>query len=135
MNASILNGKDRRKLDPLHEQCPLKAAVDVIGGRWKPSILYDLLGGPKRFSELQRSLTGVKAQTLTVQLRELENDGVVRRNVFPEVPPRVEYELTAHGRTLAPLLGSLRAWGEAHLRQAARNNGGTDAQRVRPQKS
>ena len=95
--------------------CPIEAALDVIGGKWKPLILWHLCGGIKRFSELQRELPGVNAKMLTRQLRELEGDGLVMRTVYPEVPPRVEYAITGFGRTLVPVMEALCAWGLEYL--------------------
>lgn len=94
--------------------CPTLATVSVIGGKWKIPILYMLLGGPQRPSTLQRRLPGVNRQVLTAQLRELEQDQVVGRTEYGEVPPRVEYYLTEFGLTLAPALGALYRWGEEH---------------------
>lgn len=104
-----------RKIDWLQEQCPIKATVDVIGGRWKPLILFYLLNQPKRFSALRKDIPGVTAQMLTLQLRQLEADGIVARRIRAEVPVRVEYRLTTYGRTLSTLLGDMRKWGEQHL--------------------
>lgn len=104
-----------RKIDWLQEQCPIKATVDVIGGRWKPLILFYLLDQPKRFSALRKDIPGVTAQMLTLQLRQLEADGIVARRIRAEVPVRVEYRLTTYGRTLSTLLGDMRKWGEQHL--------------------
>lgn len=104
-----------QKIDWLQDQCPIKATVDVIGGRWKPLILYYLLGQPKRFSALRKDIPGVTAQMLTLQLRHLEADGIVARNIHAEVPARVEYELTTYGKTLSTLLRAMRKWGEEHL--------------------
>ena len=105
-----------QKIDPLRDECPVRAALDVIRGRWKPSILWELNCGTKRFSELQAALLpGVTAQALTVQLRQLEADGVVERTVYPEVPVRVEYSLTQHGRGLSNVMDQLEIWGKAYL--------------------
>ena len=95
--------------------CPVEAALDVIGGKWKPLILWHLCDETKRFSELQRELPSVNAKMLTKQLRELEEDGIVRRTVSPEVPPRVEYAVTEFGRTLLPVMEALCAWGTQYL--------------------
>jgi DNA-binding HxlR family transcriptional regulator len=94
-----------------HYGCPVEASLAVIGGRWKGVILFHLLDGTKRFNELRRHLPDVTQRVLTLQLRELEEDGVVRREVFPEVPPRVEYSLTELGQSLGPLLHAIREWG------------------------
>src|SRR5215469_7365504 len=106
-----------RKIDWLQDQCPIKATVDVIGGRWKPLILFYLLGRPKRFSVLRKDIPGVTAQMLTLQLRQLEADGIVTRSVYAEVPVRVEYQLTTYGKTLSTLLQGMRKWGEQHLKR------------------
>ena len=105
------------KLDKLRDQCPVKAAIDVIRGRWKPSILFELKDATRRFSELRAALPEVTAQILTVQLRQLEADEVVTRTVYPEVPVRVEYELSAFGRTLSTIMEELEVWGETYLRR------------------
>jgi DNA-binding HxlR family transcriptional regulator len=107
--------KYAKKIDWLQDQCPIKATVDVIGGRWKPLILYYLLDQRKRFSALRRDIPGVTAQMLTLQLRQLEADGIVVRKIHAEVPVRVEYGLTAYGKTLSTLLRGMRKWGEQHL--------------------
>ena len=101
--------------DRLRENCPVKAAIDVIRGRWKPSLLYELCGGTKRYCDLQCALPGITAQVLTVQLRQLEADGVVVRTVFPEVPSRVEYGLTDLGRALSKVMDELETWGIRYL--------------------
>ena len=99
-----------------HDNCKAELALKVIQGRWKLLILRELLEGVRRFSDLQRALAdvqqGVSQKVLTAQLRELEADGVLKRTVYPEVPPRVEYALTELGRELVPVLEGLHAWGE-----------------------
>jgi DNA-binding HxlR family transcriptional regulator len=104
-----------QKIDRLQDQCPIKATVDVIGGRWKPLILFYLLDQPKRFSALRKDIPGVTAQMLTLQLRQLEADGIVARSIHAEVPVRVDYALTPYGKTLSTLLRNMRKWGEQHL--------------------
>ncbi len=94
--------------------CPVDATLDVIGGRWKGVLLYLLLDGPRRFGELRRLLPEVTQRMLTLQLRELEADGVVRREVYPEVPPKVEYSLTDFGHSLEPILLQMRNWGQEY---------------------
>ncbi len=84
--------------------CPVEAALEVVGGKWKGVILYHLDQRIYRFSEFQRVMSGVTQRMLTKQLRELEDDGLISRTVFPEVPPRVEYEMTEYGKTLTPVL-------------------------------
>ncbi len=95
--------------------CPIEAAFDVIGGRWKGVLLYHLLEGPKRNSELRRRIRGITPRVLARQLRELEAAGVIARTIYPEVPPRVEYALTPFGRKLEPMLLDVRDWGETYL--------------------
>jgi DNA-binding HxlR family transcriptional regulator len=97
--------------------CAVEAALGVIGGRWKGVVVYWLLGGKLRFGELRRKLPNCTERMLTVQLRELEEDGLVTRTVHAEVPPRVEYELTAFGKSLEPILFALREWGERYKRR------------------
>lgn len=94
------------------QRCPVELAMEVVGGKWKLVILEHLGTGVHRFGELQRALPGVTARMLTRQLRELEADGIVGRTVYAEVPPKVEYRLSDLGRSLAPVLGGLRHWGE-----------------------
>jgi DNA-binding HxlR family transcriptional regulator len=106
----MIHAKDGRTY-----HCPVEAALDVIGGKWKPLILWHLGDNVLRFGELQRSLPGVNAKMLTKQLRELEKDGVIRRTLYPEVPPRVEYTITDFGRTLIPILQALCTWGATYL--------------------
>ncbi|MFD3445963.1 winged helix-turn-helix transcriptional regulator [Microbacteriaceae bacterium 4G12] len=91
--------------------CPVEAAVEVIGGKWKGVILYHLLDGTKRFNELKRLNTNITQRMLTLQLRELEADGIVHREVYREVPPKVEYSLTEVGQTLRPIILLMREWG------------------------
>jgi DNA-binding HxlR family transcriptional regulator len=86
--------------------------MSVLGGVWKPVLVFHLLEGRLRFNALCRLTPNATARMVTLQLRELEADGVINRIVYPEVPPRVEYELTDFGRTLEPILTSLRDWGE-----------------------
>ena len=94
--------------------CPVEAALEVIGGKWKGLALYHLADGPHRFSALKRLCGSVTQRTLTKQLRELEADGLLTRTVYPVVPPKVEYALTAKGEALIPILRALREWGAAH---------------------
>lgn len=95
--------------------CGLDAAVAVVGGKWKPMILWTLSEGERRFGELRRALPGISEKMLVQQLRELEADGVVHREVYREVPPRVEYSLTGLGASLNRALLPLGDWGEEHI--------------------
>lgn len=87
--------------------CPVEATLDLIDGKWKAIILYHLLKGTLRFNELRRRLAKITQRMLTRQLRELEEVGLVSRTIFAEVPPRVEYALTAHGQSLEPVIRAL----------------------------
>ena len=102
-----------KRLDS-RSDCAVETTLSVIGGLWKPLILFNLLGGKKRFMELSRLIPHATQRMLTLQLRDLEADGVVARHVFAEVPPKVEYVLTDFGQSLAPILGTLRDWGERY---------------------
>ncbi|WP_187688645.1 winged helix-turn-helix transcriptional regulator [Nocardia wallacei] len=96
--------------------CGIDAAMDVVGGKWKVLILWELENnGVRRFGELRRNLPGVSEKMLIQQLRELEQDGIVHREVYPEVPPRVEYSLTEQGRALDRALAPLGAWGRERM--------------------
>lgn len=99
--------------------CPVEATLDVVGGRWKAVILFHLMDGTKRFGDLRRFLPKVTQRMLTLQLRQLEKDGIIHRRVYAEVPPRVEYSLTDFGRTLEPTLKAMLAWGETYERRIA----------------
>jgi DNA-binding HxlR family transcriptional regulator len=94
--------------------CPVKLTASIIGGKWKPSLLFHLEGHTRRFCELQRLIPGLTKKMLTQHLRELERDGIIRRKVYAEVPPRVEYSLTRHGESLKPILKLMSAWGNRH---------------------
>ncbi len=97
-----------------HSNCPVKLTASIIGGKWKPPLLFHLDGRTRRFCELQRLIPGLTKKMLTQHLRELERDGIVRRKVYAEVPPRVEYSLTRHGESLKPILKLMSAWGNRH---------------------
>ncbi|MDO4640223.1 MAG: helix-turn-helix domain-containing protein [Neisseria sp.] len=91
--------------------CPVSTTLGIIGGKWKVLILYHLNGHTCRFNELQRLMPAVTQRMLTLQLRELESDGIVHREVYPQVPPKVEYSLTEFGRTLIPVIEAMHSWG------------------------
>lgn len=94
--------------------CEVATTLEVIGGRWKAVILFHLMKGTMRFGELRKRLPSVTQRMLTLQLRELERDGVVLRVVYPQVPPKVEYSLTEFGQSLVPVLVAMRDWGRNH---------------------
>jgi DNA-binding HxlR family transcriptional regulator len=95
--------------------CPVARTLDVIGERWTLLILRDLfVKGPRRFQDLQESLAGIAPNTLSARLKDLEANGIVARRLYREHPPRLEYQLTDRGRTLGPVMKSLREWGRRH---------------------
>ena len=96
----------------LKTKCPAEVTVNIIGGRWKLLILYHLFQGVKRFSELQRSVSGITQKMLTQQLREMEKDGLVHREIYPQVPPKVEYSLTPLGESLRSVVDTMSRWGK-----------------------
>jgi len=96
-------------------QCPVDAAVSVIAGRWKGTILWRLCDGPMRTGELRRSIPGITERMLIRHLQELVADGIINRHDAQEVPPRVTYSISEYGQTLVPLVGQLCNWGEAHM--------------------
>lgn len=95
--------------------CTIEASMCFIGGKYKPIILWHLIDGKKRFSELQRLLPQATPRMLTLQLRELEEDQLIHREVYPVVPPKTEYSLTELGKTLIPLIKELREWGKFYF--------------------
>ncbi len=109
MSEELLTKKNRPYV------CSLDAAVDVIDGKWKVLILWALHDQPRRFGETKRLLPGISEKVLAQQLRELEADGVVHREVYDEVPPKVEYSLTDSGLALTAVLGPLGAWGTRRM--------------------
>ncbi len=96
--------------------CSVEATVSVMGGRWKPVIIFKLLQhGVLRFGQFKKEINGITERMLTNQLRELEADKIVSRKVYAEVPPRVEYSLTTYGKTLQPIMVAMRDWGAEHM--------------------
>jgi DNA-binding HxlR family transcriptional regulator len=102
--------------------CPVAATIAVIGGRWKPTILFHLKDGPRRFNQLRQLVPGITQRMLTLQLRALEEDGIVQRTVSAHVPPQVEYAFTPRGITLGPILEAMERWGESNGSHAARRH-------------
>ncbi|MFE3546433.1 winged helix-turn-helix transcriptional regulator [Nocardia sp. NPDC059177] len=100
--------------DADHGTCGMSLAIEVIGGKWKMHLMWVLGDGPRRFGEIRRLLAGVSEKVLTENLRQLEAAGVVHREIYAEIPPRVEYSLTALGETLRVALSPLEVWGEAN---------------------
>ncbi|GAB3583620.1 winged helix-turn-helix transcriptional regulator [Hymenobacter daeguensis] len=106
------------------DYCPILPALEVIGGKWKPLVVYHIYLGAQRFGELQRRIPAISKTMLTQQLRELERDGLLHRQVFAEVPSRVEYTLTETGLTLLPVLKAIGAWGRQLKEQQFAPSGG-----------
>lgn len=105
----------RKTPPPPGPRCPVTACLSVLGGKWKPILVYLIANDCNRFGAMSRAVAGITKQMLTLQLRELEADGVISRTVYPEVPPRVEYRLTELGRSTFPVIDAMRAWGETYL--------------------
>lgn len=101
-------------MDKILPDCPVETTLQLIGDKWKVLIIRDLLTGTKRFNELMRSVTGITQKVLTSHLRSMETAGLVTRTVYPEVPPKVEYNLTETGFSLKPILDSMVAWGTTY---------------------
>jgi DNA-binding HxlR family transcriptional regulator len=110
MNKETINSNCQDK------PCPVETTLSIISGKWKGIILYRLIGGKMRFNELNRVMTNITHRTLTLQLRQLEQDGVVKRTVYAEVPPRVEYELTTLGLSMEPIIKAMYDWGFDYLK-------------------
>jgi len=108
----IIDGKEMvYKLRGTEFHCAMDVTMNFIGGKWKTVVLWYLRKEKKRFSELRRLIPGITEKMLSLQLKQLEQDGIVERIVYPEVPPRVEYRMTPFGRTLTPLLEEVAKWG------------------------
>jgi DNA-binding HxlR family transcriptional regulator len=105
------------------DSCPVCRTAEVVCGKWTLLIIRDLAAGRSRFCELERSLHGISPRTLSLRLRALEEEGIVERHTYPEVPPRVEYDLTDKGRALVPLIEDMRAYGERWLRDCPSEDG------------
>jgi DNA-binding HxlR family transcriptional regulator len=97
------------------ESCPVSACAEILGGKWTILVIRDLADGRCRFCELERSLEGISPRTLSLRLRALEEQGIVERKTFPQVPPRVEYSLTEKGEALVPIIDGMRAYGRRWL--------------------
>lgn len=95
--------------------CPVTYCMSMVGGKWKPIIIYLISKGANRFGVLHRAIEGISKQMLTKQLRELEKDGLLHREIFAEIPPRVEYTISEKGKSLFPIIDAMQKWGEQHL--------------------
>ena len=101
-----------------HYRCSVEATVSMIGGKWKPIILFHLLSGEKRFGQLRKLVGGITERMLTHQLKELEKDKLIIRKAFPEIPPKVEYRLSERGKSLIPILELMAKWGSENVERA-----------------
>ena len=117
-NNTIIGNKEvttEKKIIFDENSCPVTATMKVLGGKWKPILINAIyLTAPARFGELKRSVKGITQSMLTQQLRELEDDGLISRKIYAEIPPRVEYTLTEFGLTLSPIMQSMAKWGEEY---------------------
>ena len=115
----------KKNIYPNKEGCPVEFTLDVIGGKWKGILFYHMIEGKKRFNEFRRICPSITQRMLTLQLRELEADGIVHREVYQQVPPKVEYSLTEFGRTLEPIVLQMKEWGESNrdVLESYRTNG------------
>lgn len=115
----------KKNIYPNKEGCPVEFTLDVIGGKWKGILFYHMIEGKKRFNEFRRICPNITQRMLTLQLRELEADGIVHREVYQQVPPKVEYSLTEFGRTLEPIVLQMKEWGESNrdVLESYRSNG------------
>jgi len=95
--------------------CPVTYTMSIIGGKWKPIVMHLIASGENRFGLLQRGIEGISKQMLTKQLRELEADGIINREIFAEIPPRVEYSITEKGNTLFPVIHAMHDWGNKNM--------------------
>ncbi|SEG45631.1 helix-turn-helix domain-containing protein [Paenibacillus sp. UNC499MF] len=110
-------------MEIIPEQCKVVVALDMIVGKWKPLVIQHLISKDTlRFNELRRLMPDITQRMLTLHLRELEEQDIVRRVVYPQVPPKVEYSITEYGRTLEPILHSMHVWGTAHVEHMKRRN-------------
>ena len=105
----------RKTKDFTPGNCPVVYCMNIIGGKWKPSIIHMIRTDRNRYSILLKNITEISKQTLTNQLRELEADGIIERKIFAEIPPRVEYTITAYGKTLLPIIDNMYQWGAQHM--------------------
>jgi DNA-binding HxlR family transcriptional regulator len=117
-----------------HTECGVCATAEILCSKWTAIVIRDLAESDARFCELERSLTGISPRTLSLRLRELEDNGIVERRTYNEVPPRVEYALTKKGEALIPIIDAMRTYGERHLGELCGKPGRDAAREARKQK-
>jgi len=105
----------RKTKDFTPGNCPVVYCMNIIGGKWKPSIIHMIRTGRNRYSILLKNITEISKQSLTNQLRELETDGIIERIIFPEIPPRVEYKITPYGSSILPIIDTMYKWGKQNM--------------------
>jgi DNA-binding HxlR family transcriptional regulator len=105
----------RKQKHKNYTECPVEATLDIIGGKWKGIVLYHLTQETKRFNELRKLVPSITQRMLTLQLRQLERDGLIKRKIYKQIPPKVEYFLTDLGQSLTPILELLKEWGTKHV--------------------
>jgi DNA-binding HxlR family transcriptional regulator len=110
------NSLVRKTKDFTPRNCPVVYCMNIIGGKWKPSIIHMIRTDRNRYSILLKNIPEISKQTLTNQLRELEADGIIERKIFPEIPPRVEYSITEYGKTILPIIESMYIWGRQNMK-------------------
>jgi len=110
----LIKEKTEKKYKQASE-CPITATIDIIGGKWKPVIIWVLMAGPQRFGELHKTIPGMALKVLSRQLKELEADGIITRKAYPEVPPRVEYALSEKGHSLQHIMQHLAQWSRDNI--------------------
>jgi DNA-binding HxlR family transcriptional regulator len=117
MTAAQRRARDRLAYNAYVAECPSRQVLDVISDKWVTLVLTALADGPRRYSDLARTIAGISQKMLTQTLRTLERDGLVTRSVTPSVPVRVDYELTALGQTMLPVVGAIKQWSETHIEE------------------
>ncbi len=125
-----------KRTDPIPKpgevDCPVREILDRVGDKWSTLVITNLVEGTLRFSELKRRISGISQRMLTETVRSLERDGVLRRTIYPSIPPKVEYSLTPLGKSLVPLVLSLVNWAVEHRSQIRRSRAAYDVERTRP---
>ena len=117
MTAAQRRERDRLAYNAYVAECPSRQVLDALSDKWVTLVLTALAGGPRRYSDLARTIAGISQKMLTQTLRTLERDGLVTRSVTPSVPVRVDYELTALGQTILPVVGAIKQWSETHIEE------------------